>query len=137
MRHYPRNSPQAAARILALLAIADGHVSRPEIQALDRLRVPEQLGLDGPGWHDVLTVLCQDLLLTMDLTWADVCQIDERTLRQIFDDVDDPVLRWRILQIGTALVEADGDVTESEGRLLATAVDHWGLQHDFIDLAPA
>jgi len=30
MRTYPRNSPQAAARILALVLISDGHVSRSE-----------------------------------------------------------------------------------------------------------
>ncbi|MDH4418178.1 MAG: TerB family tellurite resistance protein, partial [Acidovorax sp.] len=34
MRSYPRNSPEAVARIIALLLISDGHVSRSELDAL-------------------------------------------------------------------------------------------------------
>jgi hypothetical protein len=99
--------------------------------------VAERLGLDHPAWHEVLTVLCQDLLLTMDLTWAEVCRIDEHTLRQLFDDIDDPVLQRSILEIGVMLADADGDVTDGEGRLLAAAVAHWGLQHELADLVAA
>ena len=39
MRSYPKNSPQAAARIVALVLIADGHVSQSEIDALNHLQV--------------------------------------------------------------------------------------------------
>ena len=36
MRHYPRNSPQAAGRILALALLSDGHLSKRELDMLDR-----------------------------------------------------------------------------------------------------
>ena len=45
MRNYPRNSPQAAARIVALLLIADGHVSRSEMDALYGRDIERELGL--------------------------------------------------------------------------------------------
>lgn len=44
MRSYPRNSPQAAARIVALLLIADGHVSRSEMDALYGRDIEHELG---------------------------------------------------------------------------------------------
>lgn len=34
MHSYPKNSPEAAARVIALLLISDGHVSRSEMDAL-------------------------------------------------------------------------------------------------------
>ena len=37
MRNYPRNSPQAAARIVALTLLADGHIDKAEIDTLDRV----------------------------------------------------------------------------------------------------
>lgn len=36
MRSYPANSPEAAARIVALALVADGHVSLIEIDTLQR-----------------------------------------------------------------------------------------------------
>ena len=44
MRSYPCNSPQAAARIVALLLIADGHVSRSEMDALYGRDIERELG---------------------------------------------------------------------------------------------
>ena len=41
MRTYPTNSPQAAARVVALATLADGHLSRSELGALDRLGAGE------------------------------------------------------------------------------------------------
>ena len=48
MRSYPRNSPEAAARIVALVLISDGHVCRSEIETLHRLQIERELGL-APG----------------------------------------------------------------------------------------
>ncbi len=39
MRSYPANSPQAAARIVALIVVADGDIGDAEIEMLDRLVV--------------------------------------------------------------------------------------------------
>ena len=46
MRTYPNNSPQAAARIVALAMLADAQLCKAEIDVLERLRAhEEQLGL--------------------------------------------------------------------------------------------
>lgn len=51
MRTYPRNSPQAAARIVALAMLADGHVCRSEIEALERCDAAARLGLSRASLH--------------------------------------------------------------------------------------
>ncbi len=45
MRAYPCNSPEAAARLVALVLIADGHVCRSELDALDHFEAARELGL--------------------------------------------------------------------------------------------
>src|SRR3990167_11018512 len=51
MRSYPVNSPQAAARVVALTVVADGDIGDTEIEWLDRLAVHEQLGLARHELH--------------------------------------------------------------------------------------
>lgn len=47
MRSCPRNSPEAAARIVALLLIADGNVCSPEIEALETPDAARKLGIES------------------------------------------------------------------------------------------
>jgi hypothetical protein len=49
MRSYPRNSPEAAARVLALLLVADGNVCPSEFRLLESLDTAGALGLDRDG----------------------------------------------------------------------------------------
>ena len=58
MRSYPRNSPEAAARIVALVMISDGHVCRSELDAMQRLQVERELGLTPVAFAQVVQTLC-------------------------------------------------------------------------------
>jgi len=62
MRSYPRHSPQAAARIVALLLIADGHVSRSEMDALYGRDIEHELGLPPSAFGKVRWVFMEHLL---------------------------------------------------------------------------
>ncbi len=77
MRSYPVNSPQAAARVVALTVVADGDIGETEIEWLDRLAVHEQLGLARHELHALLDTFCEDLLSSDQLKRADVCPVDE------------------------------------------------------------
>ena len=55
MRKYPKNSPQAAARIVALTLIADGDIGQEELALLENLAVHHQLGLE----RDAIVMLKQ------------------------------------------------------------------------------
>jgi hypothetical protein len=132
MRSYPLNSSQAAARILALSMLADGHVSRDELRVLDEPGVHGNLGLDDETWQQVLLELCEDLQGGHRLAWAQACQVDARTLDQVLDEVSDPALRRRLLALCRDVVEADGQVTEDEWGVLSAAVNRWCLHYEVV-----
>lgn len=130
MRHYPRNSPQAAGRILALALLSDGHLSRRELDVLDQLDAHALLGLGRSELHSVVHGFCEDLLTHMHLSWGAACQIDQATLAALMADVDDPALRSTLLRLSLAIVDADGHLADGESVMLAAALDHWGLHQE-------
>ena len=83
MRTYPTDSPQAAARIVALTLVADGHVCKTEFDVLERVGAYGQLGLDHDEMQAVLQSFCEDLLQAQSSQWADACLVDPRTLSQL------------------------------------------------------
>jgi hypothetical protein len=132
MRNYPRNSPQAAARIVALTLLADGHLSKAELDALERLDAPRVLGLERGELETVLQTFCEDLLSAAHLTWADTCRIEPDTLAELMAEVDDPALRQRLLRLCLAIIDADDLVADGEAIVLDAALTHWGLRPEDI-----
>jgi hypothetical protein len=130
MRHYPTNSPQAAGRIVAMALLADGHLSKAELDELDRLDVPHQLGLARSELHAVVHGFCEDLLATAQGGWADACRVDTATLYGLLAEIDDPALRRRVLALCTAIVDVDQHLADGESTLLLAAVAHWGLAQE-------
>ena len=130
MRSYPANSPQAAARIVALTVVADGDIGDAEMAWLDRLVVHEKLGLTRHELHALLDTFCEDLLSSGQLKWADACPVDERTLADLMGEIQDPALRLKLLRLCVELAEVDARVDEGESMVLVAAVEHWGLHHE-------
>lgn len=136
MRKYAQNSPQSAARIIALTIVADGDVGKEEFALLDALQVHQQLGLERDSLHEVMDSFCADLLSSNQLAWADACPVDTYTLAELMGEIDDPALRSKVLQLCVKLAEADGQVAEGESIVLSAAVEHWGLQRQMLRQAP-
>ncbi len=128
MRTYPINSPQAAARIVALAMLADGQLCKAEIDVLDRLRALEELGLRPDELHSIVHSMCDEMLSTAEMTWADACKVDPQTLAKLMTEIDDCELRLTVLGLCAAVIEADGHVVEGEAIVLRAAVEQWGLQ---------
>lgn len=128
MRTYPRNSPQAAARIVALAMLADGHVCRSEIEALERCDAAARLGLSRAALHEVLHELCQDLLAGSELAWGGSRQVDARTLEALLAEVQDAALQHEVLALCREVIGTDGHVAESESTVLAAAQGRWARQ---------
>lgn len=125
MRSYAKNSPQAAARIVALLALADGSLSKIEVNQLDKIEAHLQLGMPRAELHSVLQTLCEDLQPGAHQSWADSSRVDANTLRQLMAEVSDPKLRATVMELCVAVVIADGHVAERESKVLAAALEHW------------
>ena len=136
MRRYPVNSPQAAARIVALTVIADGGIGEAEIEWLDRLSVHEQLGLARHELHTLLDTFCEDLLSSGQLNWADACPVDECTLADLMGEIQDPSLRLKLLRWCVEVAESDAHVAQGESIVLVAAVEHWGLHREMFRSSP-
>jgi cytosine/adenosine deaminase-related metal-dependent hydrolase len=133
MRPYPLNSPQAAARIVALTLVADGDIGDAELDVLDRRAVHQRLGLTRDEWQAVLDSFCEDLLSSGQLQWADACPVDERTLAALMGEIQDHGLRQTLLRVCVELAEADAQVDEGESSVLVAAVEHWGLHREMLE----
>jgi uncharacterized tellurite resistance protein B-like protein len=125
MRTYPTDSPQAAARLLAMALVADGNYSLTEIRALDRIQASRQLGLDPAAFKGVIDTFCEDLLMAAQGAWTGSAGMDERTRQQLLDEVRDPALRARIVTLCQAVVQADGHEADGEAALLDALTRAW------------
>ena len=137
MRKYPKNSPQAAARIVALTLVADGDLGQAELALLDELAVHQQLGLTRDALHAVIDTFCEDLLSSKQLAMADACPVDEYVLEELMGEIDDRALRRKVLGLCVKLAEVDDHVAEGESIVLIAAVAHWSLHHQMLSPADA
>lgn len=125
MRSYPCNSPEAAARLVALVLIADGHACRSELDALERLGAARELGLEPAAMSGIVQTLCEDLLLGACASGSLLANVDDATLASLMAEVNDPVLRGSVLRLAVAVANADRHLAEGEMLVLEAARRHW------------
>jgi uncharacterized tellurite resistance protein B-like protein len=125
MRTYPVNSPQAAARLLAMALVADGNYALSELNALDRLDAARQLGLPPQELKAVIETFCEDLLLGAQGAWHGSSHLDPATRQQLLDEVTDRALRSIIVTLCVAVVEADGHLAQGEMAMLDGLTRAW------------
>ena len=126
MRTYPCNSPEAAARLVALVLIADGHVCRSEIDALAHCGAEHELGLAPDTMPRIVQTLCEDLLLGADASGSLVAHIDDSALASLMAEVSDPSLRAKVVRLATAVAKADRHLADGEALVLEAASRQWG-----------
>ena len=127
MRSYPRNSPEAAARIVALVLIADGHVCRSEIEALQQLQVEQELGLAPGSFAKVVQTLCEDALMGAYGGGSMMCSVDESILASLLAEVDEAGLQAKVLRLARAAAAADKHVADAEEWVVAAARKCWQI----------
>ena len=114
MQTYPDNSPEAAARVLAMAMLADGQYSMTEIRALDRQQVPARLGLTPEAFKTVVDGFCQDLLLAGAGHWTGT--VDAATREQLMGEITERDLQDMILQQCEALMLADDEAKKGKTK---------------------
>lgn len=130
MRSYPRNSPHAAARIVALTLIADGRMKDIELTALERMDAYGRLGLEPAALRGVLHELCDDMLAAAAGGNQEDCRISPETIRTMLAEVDDPALRRLVFELSAGVARADRMMHEGELAVLLEAIDHWRIDRD-------
>jgi uncharacterized tellurite resistance protein B-like protein len=123
MKTYPVNSPEAAARVLAMAMLADGQYSMTEIRALDRQQVPARLGLTPEAFKAVVDGFCEDLLLGNAGQWTGA--VDPDTRQRLTGEITDRELQDLILHQCEVLMLADGHLADGEVELLDALGATW------------
>jgi uncharacterized tellurite resistance protein B-like protein len=132
MRTYPADSPQAVARILSLVLVADGNVSKTELEVIEQVGAYERVGLERHVMQTVLQTFCEDLLQARHPHWANACQVDPLTLGDLLAEIEDPALRLTVLRLCIAVAAADDHVSDGEFVVLVSAAAQWGLHHEML-----
>ncbi|MFN9473201.1 TerB family tellurite resistance protein [Acidovorax sp.] len=127
MRSYPTNSPEAAARIVALLLIADGNVSRSEIDSVHGMRIESHLGLQAGDFVKVLHTLCEDLLADTREQKIFASSVDEATLKAVLAEITDPALQHSVLYFADLAVLADQHIAPAEAWAMGVALSAWTI----------
>ncbi|WP_439536526.1 hypothetical protein [Methyloversatilis sp.] len=127
MRSYPHNSPEAAARIVAMVLIADGQVCMSEFDILKKLGAERELGLVPQLLPHLVYTLREELMLGGYATGSLLDNVDDSTLASLMAEVSDPVLRRTVLRLSLAAARADGHLADGEARVVEAARHHWQL----------
>lgn len=125
MRPYSLNSPEAAARLLAMVLVADGRYSMAEIKALDRHDAPTQLGLSPSAMQTVINDFCTDLLADAGGEWTSSTRLADTTRQRLIAEVQDPELQERVWHLCEAIARADGHLADGEVDMLDTLAFSW------------
>lgn len=123
MKAYRVNSPEAAARVLAMAMVADGQYSMTEIQSLDRQNAPARLGLTPEAFKAVVDDFCHDLLLAGSGQWTG--SVDEGIRQQLLGEITDPALQDLIIRQCEAVILCDGHLADGEVTLLDALSATW------------
>jgi hypothetical protein len=125
MRTYPQDSPQAAARIVAMAALADGHLCSTEAEKLN-LSVSIALKLQKGEWHTVLRDYCEDRLATSNGRWSSLTP-DDPMIATLLGEIQDPELRRTIVCLCAVVTEADSHRADAESVVMQVAAAQWGV----------
>jgi hypothetical protein len=127
MRSYPHNSPEAAARIVALVLISDVHVCSSEFDILKQLGAERELGLEPQLLPHIVHTLREELLTGGCETGSLMGNVDDRTLASLMAEISDPVLQRKVLRLSLAAARADGHLADGETVVVEAARRHWRL----------
>jgi hypothetical protein len=127
LRSYPRNSPEAAARIVALVLISDGHVCSSEFNILKQLSAERELGLEPHLLPQIVHTLCEELLASGYESGSLISNVDDSTLASLMAEISDPALQRKVLRLSLAAAQADGHLADGEVLVVEAARHHWNL----------
>jgi tellurite resistance protein len=127
VRSYPHNSPEAAARIVALVLISDGQVCSSEFDVLKQLGAERELGLEPQLLPHIVHTLRQELLAGGYETGSLMGHVDDNAMASLMAEISDPALQRKVLRLCLAAARADGHLADGETLVVEAARHHWKL----------
>ena len=127
MHTYPRNSPEAAARVVAIMLISDGHVSPLEYLALNQPNGVRELGLSPVHMHGIVQALCEDLLMDGFDGRSLLSHVGDELVVSLLAEVDEPQLQNKVLRVAASVAHADQHLADGEAAMLDAIRRQWRL----------
>ena len=128
MRSYPHNSPEAAARIVALVLVSDGHVCRTEYETLSQLFAARDLGLNPQDMPGIVQTLCEDLLMEGFDGRSILTHVGDDLMASLMAEVDDARLQGQVLRIAASVAQADKHMSDGETAMFDAVKRHWQMR---------
>jgi tellurite resistance protein len=125
MRTYPRNSPEAAARVVALVLISDGNASKSEFEVLNGVGGVRELGLDPRDMPSIVQTLCEDMLMEGFDGRSILSRVGDELMASLMAEVDNPLLQTQVLRIARSVIHADGHLSDAESAMVDAISRHW------------
>jgi hypothetical protein len=124
---YPRNSPAAIARVVALAMLADATVHPREIDAIDALGLHQELGISRDAFLTIVSECFAEAMI--DMRARDRLRlVDDALVDWILADLDDPQACALAYRATLALLPADGRLSPEELAVLQRMFDRWPLR---------
>jgi Tellurite resistance protein TerB len=132
MKHYPKNSPEAVARVVAMMMIADSRLDDRELGIMDELRIYDIIGISRNRFSQVMQDYCSDLVSTGDAN-GHIRLVDENRINEIVDLLDDHDTRVRTCSMMLNIAKADGKLHATEVAVFRHILDRWGFTLDSLE----
>lgn len=131
MKAYAVNSPQAMARVVAMLLISSPNLGDPEFDRLEELDFYDMIGISHTEFIEVVHAYCKSLEddETPDGT---IHLIDRERINTILDTVTDPKKRLIVAAISLDVIKANHDIDEAEMAVFTHLLEYWHLTLDDI-----
>ena len=126
MNDYERNSPEAVARILAMMMITDAKLDDREVEVLDQLRVFDIVGISRNAFAEVVRDYCAELVHDGNADER-IRLVDKSRIDRIVDLVDDPRKRVDTCGMILNIANADGRLHDSELTVFGYILERWGM----------
>jgi hypothetical protein len=125
MRTYSLNSPEAAARIVALVLISDGNASKSEFEVLNGRSGVRDLGLEATDMPCIVQSLCEDMLMEGFDGRSILSRVGDGLMASLMAEVDNPFLQIQVLRIARSVIYADGHLSDAESAMVEAIGRHW------------
>ncbi|MDO5686543.1 MAG: hypothetical protein Q4G42_04030 [Neisseria sp.] len=132
MREYPRNSPQAGARIVAMCMLADSDLDPSELGASELEKIYQVLGMRQAEFLSVLRDYLHDLRRVTANPAGRISMLEPERVNAILDAVDEHAFRINVLALSLAICKGDHALNEAEIALFRHIMARW--QIDLTDL---
>jgi uncharacterized tellurite resistance protein B-like protein len=126
MRPYPKNSPQAIARLLAMFMITDGNMDPRELDLLENVNIYDLIGLPRKQFAQVLVDYCDDISDEAEQDGT-IHLLDTDRIEFMLSEVTDHNKRILTCVLAMDISKSDGTISDPEIVLLRHMMKEWNI----------